>query len=130
MSFLSTNCYINMCPIINRYITTNTLMCLHGFNRKLQHICSSTYFIDKNKITCQVKSQKKDTNFLCYRLNYNSLSSYFKECHPVVLFITEIKSKSIQTQLNSIYYTKLHVSTYFRSSSGSQFVLKHIEEGI
>jgi hypothetical protein len=31
----------------------------------------------------------------------------FKGCHPVVLFITELKSKSVQTQLNSIYYTEL-----------------------
>ena len=39
-------------------------------------------------------------------------------------FPKEIKSKSLQTQLNSIYYTELQVSTYFRSSSGSQFVFK------
>jgi hypothetical protein len=43
-----------------------------------------------------------------------------------VLFITEIKSKSLQTQLNSIYYTELDVSTYFRSSSGSQFAGRNI----
>jgi hypothetical protein len=36
----------------------------------------------------------------------------------------EIKLKSVQTQLNSIYYTELHVLTYFRSFSGSQFVFK------
>jgi hypothetical protein len=36
----------------------------------------------------------------------------------------EIKSKSAQTQLNSVYCTELHVSTYLRSLSGSQFVFK------
>jgi hypothetical protein len=42
----------------------------------------------------------------------------------------KIKSLSAQTQLNSIYYTELHVSTYLRSSSCSQLVLKHTEEEI
>jgi hypothetical protein len=42
----------------------------------------------------------------------------------------KIKSVSVQTQLNSIYYIELHVSTYLRSSSGSQLVLKHAEEEI
>ena len=45
-------------------------------------------------------------------------------CHPIVLFITEIKSECVQTKLNFIYCAELHVSTYFRSSSGSQFVFK------
>jgi hypothetical protein len=49
---------------------------------------------------------------------------YFKVHHPVVLFIIQIKRKSVRTQLNSVYYTELNVSTYFRSSSGSQFVFK------
>jgi hypothetical protein len=43
----------------------------------------------------------------------------FKECRSAVLFITEIKIKSVQTQPSFIYYTEQHVSTYFRSSSGS-----------
>jgi hypothetical protein len=38
--------------------------------------------------------------------------------------LTEIKSKSVHTQVNFIYYTELRVSTYLRSSSGSQFVFK------
>jgi hypothetical protein len=37
---------------------------------------------------------------------------------------TKVRSISVQTQLNSICYIKLHVSTYFRSSSDSQLVLK------
>jgi hypothetical protein len=48
----------------------------------------------------------------------------FKGRHPVVMFITEIQSKSIQTQLNFISYAQLHVSTYFRSASVSQFLFK------
>jgi len=36
----------------------------------------------------------------------------------------EIKSLSVQTQLGSIYYTELHVSTYLRLSSRSQLVFK------
>jgi hypothetical protein len=34
----------------------------------------------------------------------------------------KIQSISVQTQLDSIYYIELHVSTYLRSSSGSQFI--------
>jgi hypothetical protein len=41
---------------------------------------------------------------------------------PLFIVIVEIKSKSVQRLLNSIHYTELHVSTYFRSSSGSQFL--------
>jgi hypothetical protein len=37
---------------------------------------------------------------------------------------------SVQTQLNSIYFIELHVSTCVRSSSVSHLVLKHTEEGI
>jgi len=37
---------------------------------------------------------------------------------------TNIKLMSVTTHLNSIYYTELHVSTYVRSTSGSQFVYK------
>jgi hypothetical protein len=45
--------------------------------------------------------------------------------------LTEINTKSLQIHLSSIYNTELHVSTYFRLSSGSQFLFsKHIEEGI
>jgi hypothetical protein len=47
---------------------------------------------------------------------------YFKECHPTVLFITEIKPKSVLTKSNFIYYTEQDVS-----SSASQFVFKNIE---
>ena len=36
----------------------------------------------------------------------------------------KIKPISVQTQINSIYYIELHVSTYLRSSSGSQLVIK------
>jgi hypothetical protein len=44
---------------------------------------------------------------------------------PVVLLIVKnIKSVSVRTQLNYIYYTELHVSTYLRLSSGSQLVFK------
>jgi len=41
-----------------------------------------------------------------------------------------ITSKSIfvQTQLNYIYYTKLHVSTHLRSSSVSKLVFKTTRE--
>jgi hypothetical protein len=42
----------------------------------------------------------------------------------------KIKSVSVQTQLNSIYYIELHDSTYLRSSSGTHLVLKHTEEEI
>jgi hypothetical protein len=49
----------------------------------------------------------------------------FKDCHPVVLLIVQkIKSISVQTQLNSIYYTELHVSIYLRPSSNSKLVFK------
>jgi hypothetical protein len=51
----------------------------------------------------------------------------FKVCFSVALFITDIKSKSAQTEPNSINYTELHVSTYLRSSSCSQFVFKMYE---
>ena len=40
--------------------------------------------------------------------------SFLKGLHPVVLCITEIKSKSVQTELNFIYYAELRVSAYFR----------------
>ena len=42
----------------------------------------------------------------------------------MLLIVEKIKSVSVQTQLNSIYYIKLHVSTYLRSSSGSQLVFE------
>jgi hypothetical protein len=49
----------------------------------------------------------------------------FKQISPgCVVNTTRIKSISVQTQLNSIYYIVLHVSTYLRSSSGSQLVFK------
>jgi hypothetical protein len=49
----------------------------------------------------------------------------FKHCHPVLLLTAQkIKSISVKTQLNSIYYIELHVSTYLRLSSGSQLVFK------
>jgi hypothetical protein len=35
-----------------------------------------------------------------------------------------ITSVCVQTKIDSIYYTELHVSTYFHSSSGSQLVFK------
>jgi hypothetical protein len=39
----------------------------------------------------------------------------FTERHTVVLLrVQNIKSISVQTQLNSIYYIELHVSAYFR----------------
>jgi hypothetical protein len=38
--------------------------------------------------------------------------------------ITKIMPISVEPQLNSIYFIELHVSTYFRSSSGSQFFFK------
>jgi hypothetical protein len=44
-----------------------------------------------------------------------------------LVFMTEFKSKSAQTQPNSVYCAELRVSTYPRSSSGSQFVLQHAE---
>jgi hypothetical protein len=44
--------------------------------------------------------------------------------------VAEIETKAVQTQVISIYYTE-HVSTYFRSSSGSKLLyLKHNKEGI
>jgi hypothetical protein len=46
------------------------------------------------------------------------------------VFYNRNPAKSVQRQRNSIYYTELHVSTYFKSSSSSQFVLKYIEERI
>jgi hypothetical protein len=49
---------------------------------------------------------------------------YFKGYHPVGLFIIEIKSKSVSNTTNSIYYTELHVSAYFRPTSVSQVLLK------
>lgn len=36
----------------------------------------------------------------------------------------KIKQTPVQTELNSIYYRELHVSTYLRPSSGSQLVFK------
>jgi len=36
----------------------------------------------------------------------------------------QIRSIPIQTQLNSIYYIALRVSTYLRSCSGSHFIFK------
>jgi hypothetical protein len=36
----------------------------------------------------------------------------------------KIKSVSFQTQISSIYYTELHVSTYLMSSLRSQLVFK------
>jgi hypothetical protein len=37
---------------------------------------------------------------------------------------TKIRAVRVQTQLDSVYYIELHVSTYLRSSSGSQVVIK------
>jgi hypothetical protein len=45
----------------------------------------------------------------------------FKGCTCVVLFMTEIKTKSVKTQLSSICYTEQYVSAHFRSSPGLQF---------
>jgi hypothetical protein len=50
-------------------------------------------------------------------LHFERMSSGF------LLRIPKIQSISVQTQHNSIYYIELHVSTYLRSSSGSQLVL-------
>ena len=47
-----------------------------------------------------------------------------------MLFITEIKSKSVRTQLSFIYYTELHVSTYLGHPQLQNLCLKHNEEGI
>ena len=48
----------------------------------------------------------------------------FNVCRPVVLLSIKIKSISVQTQLNYIYYRELHVPTYLRSSWSSQLVFK------
>jgi hypothetical protein len=63
-----------------------------------------------------------DIYILCFNvIRVSSIYSYYmflKECGPVVLLIVhQIKSISVQTQLNSIYYIELYVSTYLRSSS-------------
>jgi hypothetical protein len=50
-----------------------------------------------------------------YRIlsNINSISDrHFKGCYSIVFFITEIKTKFVQTQLNSTYYTELHIHTH------------------
>jgi hypothetical protein len=44
-----------------------------------------------------------DLRLLRFLCKFNT-SKNFNGRHPVVLFITEIKSKSVQTQLNPIYY--------------------------
>jgi hypothetical protein len=48
----------------------------------------------------------------------------FNGCHLVVLLTAQGLNKSVETQLNPIYYIELHVSTYLRSSSRLQFVFK------
>jgi hypothetical protein len=44
--------------------------------------------------------------------------------NPKTYISTKIKSISLQIQLNFISYIELHVSTYLRTSSGSQLVFK------
>jgi hypothetical protein len=45
-------------------------------------------------------------------------------------FLLKIKSVFVQTKLNAIYDTELHVSTYLRSSTCSQLGFKHIKKEI
>jgi hypothetical protein len=42
----------------------------------------------------------------------------------------EMKSKSVQTQLNYIYYIELRVSTYLGHPQVHNLCVKHIDEGI
>jgi hypothetical protein len=45
----------------------------------------------------------------------------------VAVFVSaciKIKTVSVQTQLNSIYFIEVHISTYLRSSLASQLVFK------
>jgi hypothetical protein len=51
--------------------------------------------------------------FSIYTASRSNIQKILKGCHPVALFITEIKSKSVQTQLNLIYYSSS--SSSFRS---------------
>ena len=69
-------------------------------------------------------------NLVSLNLQIKVEYNFFKGCHPVVLLIIEIKSKSIQTKLNSIHYTELHVSTYLGHLQFNNFCLKHVAEGI
>jgi hypothetical protein len=50
---------------------------------------------------------------------HQAIKKYVKEDN-----IQKIKPVSDQTQLKSIYFIELHVSTYFRPSSGSELVFK------
>jgi hypothetical protein len=42
--------------------------------------------------------------YIKHQMSIVSKASNFKGRRPFVLFMTELKSKSVQTQLNSIYY--------------------------
>ena len=67
-------------------------------------------------------AQRKARSFL-YRQKWKYIFVHTVKCY--------IKTKSVQTQLRSIYHTGQHVSTCFRSSSGSQLLfLKHTEKWI
>ena len=43
---------------------------------------------------------------------------------------TKIQAVAVQTQLNYVYYTELHVSTYLRLSSVHNWSSRHIGEEI
>jgi hypothetical protein len=63
--------------------------------------------------------------FELLHIRSNKSTTFFNEYHPVVLLILQkIKSLSVQTQVDSIYYVELHFSTYLRSSRGSKVVFK------
>jgi hypothetical protein len=104
------------CPDVMRTNTTQCMSRCHAHKHNRQHhslhiltFTVSDNWCNKNDSKMNVNKQDRDTYT---KLNTSGVIN------------TEIKSISVQTQLNSIYYTELHVSTYFRSSSGSQLVFK------
>jgi hypothetical protein len=72
------------------------------------------------------KIENTETIIVCVRLQVDKSAGQFAQSFMRLgkVKLQNIKSKPVQTQINSIYYTELHVSTYFRSSSVSQFVFE------
>jgi hypothetical protein len=92
-------------PVTSYVITTTT----NHLRTSPQPSPKTFYFTLRNSVNAECHNVTVPLN--CHRPTENKTKN-------------RIKSKSAQTQLNSIYCTELHVSSYFISSSVSQFVFK------
>lgn len=89
-------------------------------------VISSTEASNQYRISQRNVSENVE---LEYQHVYWSCSINFNVCHPVVLLIM-LKTNEIlpNTIKFYIFFTELHVSTYFRPFLASQSPLKHMEE--